>query len=311
MNKPTVYIITAVHNPGKSIDGFLQCCVSQTYSPIKIVVVDDGSTDGTSDFIQSHYPEIILLRGNGKLWWGKSMYMATEKVLKIGNDDDYILYINDDCMFSTDYIKGMIDKSNHSDVIGSFGISLENKSSIIDGPSVFNWEAARLLPKYKNRTLSAIPRGKKIFSDTLTTRGTLYPLQAIQAVGNFDYKTFPHHTADIDMSLRVKEKDYNLVYYSDIFLYLDDNRTGIIFRTDTLTKPQRFKYLFNLFFSKKSAYSLFHRVAFIRRHIPSKYHRRFYKKLISEFILYSSNYWMIYYFKQLLRPLYLPLLKRR
>ena len=34
-----------------------------------IIVIDDGSSDETADWIKKNYPEVELLFGNGNLWW--------------------------------------------------------------------------------------------------------------------------------------------------------------------------------------------------------------------------------------------------
>ena len=36
---------------------------------VQIVIVDDGSTDGTGDWIRANYPDVIVLEGDGNLWY--------------------------------------------------------------------------------------------------------------------------------------------------------------------------------------------------------------------------------------------------
>ncbi len=43
----------------------LRTITEQTFRDFQIIVVDNASTDGVTDFLRAHYPEVIVLR-NGK-----------------------------------------------------------------------------------------------------------------------------------------------------------------------------------------------------------------------------------------------------
>ncbi len=65
-----VEIVTPVHNRKATT---LQCLKSLSRIDaegldIHVVVVDDGSTDGTGDAIRAEYPEVEVVRGDGSLW---------------------------------------------------------------------------------------------------------------------------------------------------------------------------------------------------------------------------------------------------
>ena len=70
MDKENVYIIIPVHNRKeitlKCLDTLKQNGDLDKYY---VIVIDDGSTDGTSEAIQSLYPDVIILTGDGNLWW--------------------------------------------------------------------------------------------------------------------------------------------------------------------------------------------------------------------------------------------------
>ena len=46
-NQPLISVIIPVHNGGKHIEKCLDALIASSYSPIEIIVVDDGSTDDT------------------------------------------------------------------------------------------------------------------------------------------------------------------------------------------------------------------------------------------------------------------------
>jgi glycosyltransferase involved in cell wall biosynthesis len=62
---PQVSVIIPAYNAGATIDETLFCVRSQTHTNLEIIVVDDGSADGTCDIVQKHAgqdPRILLLR---------------------------------------------------------------------------------------------------------------------------------------------------------------------------------------------------------------------------------------------------------
>ncbi len=52
--------------------------LSLCWLPFNVIVVDDGSTDGSYDWISNHYPQVHVLKGNGDLWWSGGMNMGIE-----------------------------------------------------------------------------------------------------------------------------------------------------------------------------------------------------------------------------------------
>ena len=46
-SKPTITIIVPVYNSEKTISKCVRSLLNQTYSPISIILVDDGSTDSS------------------------------------------------------------------------------------------------------------------------------------------------------------------------------------------------------------------------------------------------------------------------
>ena len=74
--------------------------------PINIVITDDGSTDGSYEWIHANYPNVILLKGNGNLWWSGGMNMAVKYVLDNLNME-YILLWNNDISPDKNYFKNL------------------------------------------------------------------------------------------------------------------------------------------------------------------------------------------------------------
>jgi GT2 family glycosyltransferase len=61
---------------------------------VDVFVLDDGSSDGTSEAIAEQFPEVTVLHGDGELYWSGGMRQAFAAA--IAGDYDHYLWLNDD-----------------------------------------------------------------------------------------------------------------------------------------------------------------------------------------------------------------------
>ncbi len=91
MNHPTISIIIPVFNTERYIEAAIQSIYDQKYTPMEIIVVDDGSTDNSGDIVRN-YPDIIIhkFRNNkgAAAARNKGIRMATGTLLAFLDADD-------------------------------------------------------------------------------------------------------------------------------------------------------------------------------------------------------------------------------
>lgn len=59
MDEPKISVIIPVFNGEKFIRKAIKSVIDQNYDPLEIIVVDDGSTDGTAEIAKNTHPEIL------------------------------------------------------------------------------------------------------------------------------------------------------------------------------------------------------------------------------------------------------------
>lgn len=80
---------------------------------LDIYLVDDGSTDGTSDTVKNNFPEVKIIEGKGDLYWNKGMRLAWETASQNRNYD-YYLWLNDDTFIDENAIFELLECSNEA-----------------------------------------------------------------------------------------------------------------------------------------------------------------------------------------------------
>ena len=121
------YIIIPAHNEAQFIILTLQSLVSQSVLPIKIVVVDDNSTDETSALVSSfakNYSYISLVKNISDAMHlpGSKVIRAFNKGLEtVDNNYDFIVKVDADLIFPDNYFETIIQTFQSDTTIGMAG----------------------------------------------------------------------------------------------------------------------------------------------------------------------------------------------
>src|SRR6185503_3918850 len=102
----SVHVLLPVHNRCEITKKCITQLLAQTYRPINLVVIDDGSTDGTADMVRALLPSATILRGDGTLWWGGSLQRGMD-FLRSGAAGlaDIVLIMNDDAVLEPNFVE--------------------------------------------------------------------------------------------------------------------------------------------------------------------------------------------------------------
>ncbi|MFC6267079.1 glycosyltransferase family 2 protein [Frigoriflavimonas asaccharolytica] len=106
---PKIYIIIVTYNAMKWAE---KCFSSLRKSslPVQTIVIDNGSTDGTQDFVKANFPEVEFIQSPENLGFGKANNIGIEKAYKQGADFFYLM--NQDAWVFENSVQKLIDVYN-------------------------------------------------------------------------------------------------------------------------------------------------------------------------------------------------------
>jgi len=207
------FIIIPVHNRLEYTIACLNSIHTQTRAGVIVIVVDDGSRDGTGEAIRKDFPDAVLLRGDGNLWFTASVNLGLEYALETAADEDYALIINNDTVIDSNFLV-TLEKSveAHPDaLIGAVLLNREDKQTILDGGVYYHRIKNRFHSYNSGRKISEFNRDYRHDAELLPTRGLAIPVRVVKEIGGFDAKNFPQRASDYDFTLRAREKGYRLI----------------------------------------------------------------------------------------------------
>ncbi len=225
---PIVYIIIPVFNRIRDTLRCLSSLRSQDYPHFSIIVIDDGSTDGTEKSIRNNFPEVKMLNGDGNYWWTKSTNLGIRYALSVCNSKDLILTLNNDLEVQSNYLSSLIKthKKWPNSLVGSLAVFIDKPSLISYSGERWNRYLAKRRPNYRIGTRLKNIHCEVISTDTLPGRGMLIPSDVFNKIGLFDERHLPQYGADFDFSLRAKEAGYKLIVSRDATIHSDTENKG-------------------------------------------------------------------------------------
>ncbi len=281
---PRIFVVTTVHNDVEHTKKMLMSVLNQKLKPEKIIIVDDGSTDETEDFIKKN-KQVIYLKGNGNLWWTGGINLAIKKALSISQKGDYILTINNDCIVKKDYLDGLLKLSTGRGraIVGSTEYDISDKNTILNCAILTDWKKG-MFKKYIPKKI--IDNSEYIDNtDTLQTKGTLIPIEVFKKIGLLDQKHFPHYGSDFEFFIRAKKSGFKLIVSTKFSVYCDKKRTGISIGE----KGKKINSIFKLAFSRKSQVNIIDHINLIRFCCPGNLKIKNYLILLRKIINFSLS----------------------
>jgi GT2 family glycosyltransferase len=204
MRKP-IYILIPVHNRRDTTLRGLRTLYAdatiQHWRELRLVIIDDGSTDGTAAAVEHEFPAVTILPGDGNLWWTGAMGKGMEYAYRKGCEA--VIWLNDDCPPRPGSLANMHRAS-------------QGQGHAIIGAACYIAETKELRPTgAKGRIPVAAQPGDLLPVDEMSGHCVYIPRAVMDAIGFPDANRFPHYHGDSSYILRATRAGFGAYLLGD------------------------------------------------------------------------------------------------
>ena len=171
----TISVILPVFNGERYIKKAIESVLTQTFSDFELIIVNDGSTDSTSDIINSFDDERIMVINQANLGPGA----ARNNALEIA-DSEYVMFLDSDDWFSEDALEIAYGEASKFDTdLTFFQMINYNKGDIYEN----DWfEMKTFDESFENRVFSPDETPGSIFDLSVGVCQKIYNAQFLKDI---------------------------------------------------------------------------------------------------------------------------------
>ena len=240
-NLKRIEVVFPVHNRRELT---LQCLrslarIDSDGLDVHVVMVDDGSTDGTSQAVEREFPGVEIIKADGNLWFTEGTNVGVRAALE--HDPDYVLMMNDDQVFDSQFLKVMVETA-------------EKYPRSVVGPLLLLWDTPHKLfqvsPRWetfsggwrhwRHQTVWTIP-AKPWEVGIIVGNCLLVPAKAFQECGVMNSKRYPNF-GDAEFTPRLRKKGWRLLIEPRARVFCQPN--NIPARVTKMSVKQKLNALF-------------------------------------------------------------------
>jgi len=214
MKLPLVTLLILNYNGMRYIKNCLDSVLATAYPNFRVAVIDNASTDGSAEFIEENYPEIMLIKFKKNYGFAKAYNLALRSI-----SSEYVALLNNDIEVEPSWLKKLI-----------FYMERDEKVAAANPKMLFIQDRRRINAAGGccdiygvgwNRGNGEIDRGQydKV-QEVFYANGAamLIRERAWKEVGPFDERYFLYGE-DLDWCWRAQLKGYKILYVPEAKIY--------------------------------------------------------------------------------------------
>ena len=200
---PSVSIIIVNWNGLEHLKICLSAVIKQTYDNYEVLIVDNGSSDSSVDFVKTKYPQIRVLELESNFGFDIGNIRGFERA-----NGEYIVLLNNDTKPRENWLEEAVKVAESDIYIGIVGcVMLRWDSLVVDTAGDGCTWAGVGYKMYSGKKYSELP--DKIDAFGACAGAALYKRTMIEDIGFLDEKFFMN-LEDVDISYRARIHGYRI-----------------------------------------------------------------------------------------------------
>ncbi len=214
INEPKVVMIILTWNQYEDTSECLNSTEKLIYENYEIIVVDNGSSDGSCEKLTAEFPDVFFIQNEENLGFAGGMNTGITAAIERGAE--YVLVLNNDTTVSPQLLNPLVRICEDDPGIG------------VAGPVIMNYykpDEVDFAGGGVNLILGNISVQKRLKNKTeayniefMTGCCMLIPVKNINELGMF-YADFFNCCEDVDLSLRYRKAGYRVVCHPESVLW--------------------------------------------------------------------------------------------
>ncbi|PWH19114.1 MAG: glycosyltransferase family 2 protein [Ardenticatenia bacterium] len=230
---PTVSIVIINWNGKEHLACCLAALAAQTYRDFEVIVVDNGSTDGSVAFLRERYPAVRLIGNDRNLGFAR----ANNQGIAVARGR-YIVILNNDTQAEPQWLEALVNAAERHPEMGAFAplVLFNDRRDVIDSAgltvSVLGHGIQNLLGERVERVQGAC----EVFGVSATA--ALFRREMLQDIGLFDEDYFIYYE-DVDLAWRARLRGWRSLLVPEAVVYHAHSATvgrGSPFKKRLLTR---------------------------------------------------------------------------
>ena len=220
MTFPGVSVVIANQNGKEYLARCLPSLMAQIFQDFEVIVVDNGSSDDSTAFLQENFPAVRLLQNdeNRGFAGANNQGIATAR-------GKYIVTLNNDTEVDPDWLRSLVAAADLHPDIGAFAslILLDDKRDVIDSAGLSVSLLGHGCQNRLGETATTVDSSEEVFG--VCAAAAMYRKDLFDDVGLFDEDFFAYYE-DVDLAWRARLRGWRSMLVPQAVVYHVHSATG-------------------------------------------------------------------------------------